>query len=295
MKKRNRILDEKYNISVNEMKKVYCKSFWNKTYKRKILYNLNKIKLFRGIIKRISPFELPVSFDFNQNYISNSKIAVYTCIFGNYDFIPEPEVCPDNIDYYIVTDMNISPISKWVKVDLSFVDETFNKMTDIEKNRYVKMHPHKFFKDYQYSIYIDGNIKILTDFTEYIQEFNEIGLKLHKHYRTKCVYKEIENCRNLGKDTSVLLDNHRLHLMNENMPRNFGMLEAPIIVRDHHNKKCIEVMEFWWSEFLLYSNRDQISLPYVLFKLGIKIEDVGVLGNDIYSNFSFEKYEHNSI
>ena len=36
-------------------------------------------------------------------------------------------------------------------------------------------------------------------------------------------------------------------------------------------------MEDWWKEIEKYSNRDQVSLPYVLWKNGYQIGDVGTL------------------
>jgi hypothetical protein len=51
-------------------------------------------------------------------------------------------------------------------------------------------------------------------------------------------------------------------------------------------------MEEWWKEFIEYSKRDQISLPYVLWKNGIKINDVNELGKDLSTNYAFQKSIH---
>ena len=39
-----------------------------------------------------------------DRYFSHEKIAVYTACMGNYDNVEEPLICPDNIDYYLITD-----------------------------------------------------------------------------------------------------------------------------------------------------------------------------------------------
>jgi len=56
---------------------------------------------------------------------------------------------------------------------------------------------------------------------------------------------------------------------------------------------CKKLMEEWWKEFLTYSKRDQISMPYVLYKNRISISEVGTLGNNVYENPSFRIVTHN--
>ena len=76
------------------------------------------------------------------------------------------------------------------------------------------------------------------------------------------------------------------------MPKNYGLLQCNLIVREHNNETCIKIMQDWWQEFKNYSKRDQISLPHVLYKNNIKIENVGILGNNIYPNPSFRILTH---
>lgn len=233
----------------------------------------------------------------DYSFVSEKKIAVYTVVFGGYDNINEPVVIPDNCDFYLITDKPIKTESNSIWVEKNLKEHTIHieNLSNIEKNRYCKMFPNKLFPEYEYSIYIDGNVQVMTDPTEFIQEMNSYGLKLHKHYRRECVYEEINKCIDLGKDNKDRLLTHKEHLIEKNMPEQYGMLEAPIIVREHNNPKCIKLMEEWWHEFSHYSKRDQISLPYVLWKNDISIDDVGTLGNDIYSNYAFRKKKHNSI
>ena len=70
------------------------------------------------------------------------------------------------------------------------------------------------------------------------------------------------------------------------------MLECNLIVRDHDDAAMKKVMEMWWEEFCKRSKRDQLSLPYVLFKNGIKVESVGVLGTNIFQNYALRVVKH---
>ena len=76
------------------------------------------------------------------------------------------------------------------------------------------------------------------------------------------------------------------------MPHNYGLLQCNVIVREHHNEMCKKIMEEWWEEFLKHPQRDQISLPYVLYKNKIPTNKISILGNNVYNNPSFRVILH---
>lgn len=226
------------------------------------------------------------------DYNVEEKIAVYTCIFGKYDEIIEPDVFPDNIDYYIITDLELPQNSHWKKIEPECL-ENMKTYTDVEKNRYFKMNPYEVFKEYHYSIYVDGNIKIVSDLSEYIKKLGNEGVALHKHRMRNCTYKEIEKCIEVKKGKEEALQQYKKRLLEKGMPEEYGLLEAGVIVRDNYNPLGQKVMQEWWDEFFKQSaKRDQISLPYILWKNQIKVEDVATLGENFHRNYSFRKNFH---
>lgn len=232
-----------------------------------------------------------VSLDNNSNYFSEDKIAIYTGVFGGYDSVPEPYSIPDNCDFYIFTDQLLdNPKSVWKKKD----EPTYlSNLSNIEKNRYLKMHPHDIFPDYKYSIYIDGNVQIITDLTEYINILNHVGIAIHMHDTRNCVFDELKAIEKTKRETIKNITAHREYLISTGMPRNYGLLQCNIIVREHNNSLCQQIMEAWWEEFQSYTKRDQISLPHVLFRQNISISEIGILGSSAYKNPSFRIYNHN--
>ena len=66
--------------------------------------------------------------------------------------------------------------------------------------------------------------------------------------------------------------------------------ENAIIFRRHGNPVLAEAMDLWWSELQNYTQRDQLSLPYVLFnsQLKVKLWD----WNYKYRNPYFVRYLH---
>lgn len=222
-------------------------------------------------------------------YLSNKRIAVYTCIFGNYDQIQEPLLHPDNIDYYLITDRKITGSSTWKTLILDDLDES---LTNVEKNRFCKMHPDLIFKNYEYSIYIDGNVKVISDLTPYIYKLNHTGIGMHKHNQRRCTYDELMALLVAYKAKKRDVNKYKQFLEECGFPRNYGLLECNVIVREHHNATCKKIMEQWWEQFETGIKRDQVSLPYVLFKNNIKVEDIAVLGNDVYKNYDLRIAKH---
>ena len=219
------------------------------------------------------------------NYFTDERIAVYTCIFGKYDKIIEPLCEPDNIDYFIITDSDVKDSSIWKKVSLSPFDEILMNKTNVEKNRWFKMHSFEVFPDYKYTIYIDGNIKPLTDFTEFVNRLGKYGIAMFRHGPNNCVYQEaLYNYYSIKKISNNELNKHIDYLRKNGMPENFGMTTCNVIVRDRDNEICRKLMDDWWEEFMNHCRRDQISFPYVVWKNGLKMEEIGLLGDDVWNS-----------
>ena len=229
----------------------------------------------------------------SSNYFTKERIAVYTVVFGKYDSFLEPYCHPDNIDYYLITDQEVD-INKtsWIKMDISAFESELKGMTNAEKNRFFKMNPFDVFPDYQYSIYVDGNVQIITDLSEYIYRIGSCGFAAHMHSSRDCVYEESKAIVFAKKETQENMDRHIKHLRNDRFPAHYGMLECNVLVR-RNNPVCKKLMEERWKEFLTYSKRDQISIPYVLYKNGITVDEVGTLGNNVYENPAFRIVTHN--
>lgn len=243
----------------------------------------NQLKSFQREKKTLSP----------ANYFINDRIAVYTCIFGEYDF-PENPICyPNNIDYFIITDQIIPNNLKWKKYDDSLIQEQWNGFSNIEKNRWCKMHPHLLFSNYKYSVYIDGNIIPVTDFSEYINRLGEFGIGMFWH-TNNCVYQEaLYNRYMIRKISTIELDAHINYLKKNGMPEDYGLVTCNVIARAHNNAVCVKLMTEWWDEFCSHSKRDMISFPFVCWKNKIPIAEIATLGYCVWDDDSVIIKYHN--
>lgn len=227
-------------------------------------------------------------------YISEEtrpSIAVYTCITSNYDIPKEPLVNLPNIDYYLFTDSETEIKSqnwKYTNINNLEIDEMMN-LDNIQKNRFIKMHPHLFFKEYDYSLYVDGNVTVISDVTPLTKSVNqEIGVALHRHNHRNCIYNEAKVLKILGKGNRDKINTQINKYRLEGFPKQFGLLEATIILTDLKNQNSQIILQSWWEEFLeSKSYRDQLSLPYVLWKSNAPIKKVGTLGVNLYRSSKF--------
>ena len=244
------------------------------------------IKIFNNNKKSACHYSLK-----NYQNFSNERIVVYTSIFGKYDSVLEPMFVSPNVDYFIFTDQEIPTDSSWKRIEIP--DGCFeNCFSPIDKNRYVKMLPHKFFHDYDISIYVDGNIQIVTDLRPLIQDFGNNTLGIHR-YPVDCIY-DMKNAIIAGKRAkrSNVVPQIKKY-KKEGLPKHFGAFECNVIVRRHNNQNCIRLMEYWWDEFnSTSSKRDQLSFVYSLWKNNINPSSIYSLGNDVRLNPRFHIINH---
>jgi ATP sulfurylase len=127
------------------------------------------------------------------------------------------------------------------------------------------------FPEYQESIFIDPNIDIRNDL---LFKSKKGIINIPFHQRRKCLYKECEYVMRSGLDSKEAIESMVALLKQNKMPKNYGLLENCIIYRKHNDIKVKKMCDEWWSLIEKYSKRDQCSLTFVLWKMGIKVEDV---------------------
>lgn len=223
---------------------------------------------------------------------SNARVAVYTCIVGGYDQLSDPIYTNDGYDFFVFSDKKVDSVI-WKNREIPDDVKKLNDQTLI--NRYLKMHPAEVFPKYDYAVYVDGNVCITSDISALIRVANEgkTGFAMHRHVLRDCIYDEAEACILYGKGNTEKLRQQVERYKHEGFPTKYGMLEATVIIFNIHSKECKMLMSDWWNEFIKSgSKRDQIALPYILWKKGYKILDVGYLGSNVYKNPKFQVLPH---
>jgi len=177
-------------------------------------------------------------------------------------------VVSEDISYVLVTDDPGMQVPGWCTRAV----ERDRFESDRAANRYYKMLPHKAFPGFDYSLYVDGNIRLLAGLKPLFKEFiaSKACLGLFPHPLRNSVKEEVEACLKSGKviDKDNLLK-ELAHFRQEGFPDDVGLIEATVMLKNHQHPSLNQAMETWWNLFEQFETRDQFSLPYVLWKTGV--------------------------
>ena len=235
------------------------------------------------------------SFAGDTLIVGEDRLAVYTCVFGNYDDVEEPLVTGNYCDYYIVTDRPVEPKSKWKQIEPKEYPDGFDSWHTAIKNRYFKMHPDVLFPDRKYSLYVDGNVRPITDMYPFLVQMKGhpsiIGLFNHPVWN--CLYEM----------TDILIEEDLVdqsgagsqleRYLSEGFPKQWGLFECSLILREHNNPDCKRTMDTWWREYMNGEKRDQMSFTYALWKNGFRFSDVCNFGKNWRKNSRLKEKAHN--
>lgn len=238
-------------------------------------------------------FDHSYEFDYEiKNSYNKHEIAVYTSIFGNYDHLIEPLYKSEYCDYFAITDQEIPESSVWKRLDCSMI-EGFSDLDDYHKSKYCKMFPHILFPDYKYSIWVDGNVQIVADMMPLIDRMGNAAMATFENPKHDCIYTEARYniCQNNARINE--LENQITVYKREGFPAHFGMREFSIIARKNQNAEMQNLMKQWWEQVNVYTMRDQISFPYILWKNKLTIDYVKSLGLNWRWNPRFILFPHN--
>lgn len=194
------------------------------------------------------------------------KTVIYTVITGGYDKVHVPKVATDGVDYIIFTDNDKVDCGIWQKRP---IPEELSDLSDVKKQRCIKINAHKYLSEYDFSVYVDGSIEITADLSLIIDKYQSYVGKfvfMPKHPSRNCIYKEANACKFLKKDKKENIDKTIEHIKSDGYPQNNGLVQSNIIMRWHNEDYCVRLMEKWWETLSEYSHRDQLSFNYALWK-----------------------------
>tara|TARA_R110001606_G_scaffold99237_1_gene219040 strand:+ start:7259 stop:8911 length:1653 start_codon:yes stop_codon:yes gene_type:complete len=203
------------------------------------------------------------------------KKVVYTAIFGGYDTLLDPKSVLPGVDYICYTDSNItSDIWQIKKVPAMYGDST-------RCARKYKLLPHRYLKEYDVSLWVDGNINIhgnIDDFIESNLRLSNIAVYDHMQCFDKrnCIYQEAQAIFYFGnkngnfKDNPVTIQKQMERYLTDSYPEQNGLISSGVILRKHNSTDVIDCMEHWWNEVKYGSKRDQLSFNYSAWKTELK-------------------------
>lgn len=191
---------------------------------------------------------------------SDSRVAVYTAIFNDYDVLIDPVVTESGVDYICFTD------NPELKSDV-WETKIANPMTDpVLSNRRIKILAHEYLEDYELSIYIDGNIQIRQPVKPLIENYLlSADFALYKHPERSSLFAEANACIEQKKAEEEPVRDQIDYYRNAGFPDNEELTENRVLFRRHHQPEIKDLMWSWWREVSERVSRDQLSLMFVLW------------------------------
>lgn len=212
------------------------------------------------------------------------RLAVYTAIFGRKDSLQEVRTFP-GVDFFCFTDDPTLNSRSW-RIVLAQPSSADPRMAA----KIYKILPHRYFPEYDYSLWVDGTHTPAIDLRYLVWKFLETSdLALFRHPRRSCIYDEMDACLTYNKGNADQICRQREKYLKENYPPHNGLAACTVILRRHGIEAVAKAMESWWEEINRYSARDQLSFNYVAHRHQLKY---ALIPGDVYHNHFFTFMQH---
>lgn len=214
------------------------------------------------------PSEERVAAYLRQKVSRKAEGVVYTCITGGYDSLIQHYFISDAWDYVCFSD-DPALVEQGQEGIWEVRPLAGESATPSRANRWHKVNPHKLFPAYGQSLYIDGNINILSSYLFDLVRERNARLAMPRHFGRACAYDEIDELLRSPRfddATKQTLRRQKLFLESVGFPRGFGLTENNVLYRRHRDASVAALMDNWWETIERFSHRDQASLCYVLWK-----------------------------
>lgn len=196
-------------------------------------------------------------------------VIVYSAIFDQKDNLKELKSKSNRCQYICFTDNKNIKSDFW---DIIHVNKPFESPRLCA--RYYKLNPHKVLNEnFKKSVWIDANIDFISNFDIFIENYID-NIKYPffiKHFDRNCVYDEIDKCIEIKKDNKDKLLKIKDYYKYIGFPENNGLYDTGVLPVNHN---FYYIYEKWWDELYNNSIRDQVSLPYILWKNGFNCGEI---------------------
>jgi GT2 family glycosyltransferase len=240
----------------------------------------------RGRGKRQAPHSASPAPPQRPAYVPQ-RVVIYTAVIGGYDELTPPMFQSPDCDFIAFSDVPLR-VKGWQVRPLNYLHHDPARAA-----RFVKLHPHVYFPDHDYSIWIDGSIAARGDLRQLVGSLT-IGtfIGAFPHPARDCIYEQGENCAVLNQDLAETIERHLARFRMEGVPEKAGLWATNVLVRRHNDPACADLMAAWWRELEIGSRRDELSLPVVARRHSVTISPLGNLAEVASKRELFSHSEH---
>lgn len=213
-----------------------------------------------------------VALDATEAQQVGPRVLVYSCFFGFHEpFNATATGTGIGYDRLVVTDHAVLDVPGVTMLR----PESGGDADPGRMSRLAKMCPHRFFADYDWVIYIDNSAVLTTAPQAIVAEIERLhpggapaGRYLFNHGKRNCAYREARVCLVKGKISRADYRRQVHHYKGEGFPEDQGLFMNTLMIQKMGDPATDAFNEIWFQHFQSFSRRDQISLPYMLWKEG---------------------------
>jgi hypothetical protein len=220
--------------------------------------------------------------------MTNTKV-VYTAITAGYDTLKAPMLVDDSLDYIVFTDdSSLTTVRPWQPV---LIDRRERNPRITAK--WYKIHPHLCLDSYESSLWIDGSCEIVGSLSSLMAEvLDQTSIAQFRHPDRSCIYDEAAVVKTWDYERPGIVDLQMACYQERGYPRNNGLFISGAIFRRHHEPPIRQAMHDWWRQIQLFSQRDQLSGGYILWKHDIHC---GEIPGEQFHNPWFKWHGHSTF
>ncbi len=212
------------------------------------------------------------AFDASASQPINPRILVYSCYFGFHEpFNPDATGAGVGYDRMVVTDHAALHLPGVTVLR----PEVFESGDPGRMSRLAKICPHRFFFDYDWVIYVDNCAALITPPQSIVAQIEgqyeqaaPPGRYLFSHDKRSCAYREAWLCMVKGKISKSDYRQQVRRYKADGFPKDQGLFTNTLMIQKMGDPVTDVFNETWFDHFQSVSRRDQISLPYMLWKEG---------------------------
>ncbi len=185
-----------------------------------------------------------------------SHKVCYTALLSDYEELKDPTVIANGWRYVCFTDQPVkSDIWEIIPIDVE------QGLTPQRMARKIKILPHVFLPDAEFTIWIDASFKINVDLNK-VWDWFKPPFTAPKHPLRNCVYQEIKSCITFERADVEELRSQEQKYRSLNIPAQNGIITSGLLMRQN-TKACNDLCNNWWQEVCENSPRDQIAFARV--------------------------------
>jgi hypothetical protein len=237
------------------------------------------------------------------------RVCVYTAIYGDYDELKSQPEQTVECDFVCFTDTaGPARSGAWRMIRVDGRESMHPRM----RAKFFKLNSHKVFprgrlawrydpvgrslgraRSYDALVWIDGSIQIKSAafVEEFVSHIGANGWTMFVHPDRDCIYDEVVASRQMRKYQGVAIEAQIDAYRREGFPARNGLMACTVIGRASRGERLARVNRAWWRENRRWTYQDQLSLPVVLWRLGLGYDPVRL---SLWENDWFDWVPHRS-